>query len=51
MVAPMEEVFVTLRHMQQENQALCDSIIHLQNAQASTSLGCAPTTSSQVKEA
>jgi hypothetical protein len=49
MVAPMEEVFVTLRHMQQENRALRDSII--QNVQASMSLGCAPTTSSQVKEA
>ncbi len=50
MVASMEIFFVAFRHMQQENQAFHDSIVHLQNVQASMSLGCVHTTSSQIEE-
>jgi hypothetical protein len=31
MVASMEEIFVVFRHMQQENQAFHDFIVHLLN--------------------
>ncbi len=50
MVASMEEVLVALKHMQQENRALSESIVHLQSGQGSTSLGCVPTSPSQIKE-
>jgi hypothetical protein len=50
MVTSMEEVFVVFGPMQQENQAFRDFVVHLQNVQASTSLGCVPMTSSQVEE-
>jgi hypothetical protein len=50
MVASMEEIFVAFRHMQQENQTFRDYVVHLQNVQASMSLGCVPTTSSQIEE-
>jgi putative AlgH/UPF0301 family transcriptional regulator len=46
----MEEVLIALKHMQQENQTFCESIVHLQSAKKSTSLGCVPMTPSQVKE-
>jgi hypothetical protein len=29
-ILSMEEIIVALRHMQQENQSLCESITHLQ---------------------
>ncbi len=51
MVTYMEEVFVAFRHMQQANHAFHDYVVHLQNVQASTSLGCVPMTSSQIEEA
>jgi hypothetical protein len=50
MVTSMEKVFVVFRPMQQENHAFCDFVVHLQNVQASTSLGCVLMTSSQVEE-
>jgi hypothetical protein len=50
MVTSMEEVFVVFGPMQQKNQAFRDFVVHLQNVQASTSLGCVPMTSSQVEE-
>jgi hypothetical protein len=39
----MEEVFIVLYNLQQENQTLHVSIVHFQNNQASTSLGCVST--------
>jgi hypothetical protein len=33
----MEENFVVFWHAQQENQSLCDFVMHFQNNQASTS--------------
>ncbi len=50
MVTSMEEVFIVFRPVQQENHVFCDFVVHLQNVQASTSLGCVPMTSSQVEE-
>jgi hypothetical protein len=35
----MEEILVVLKNLEHENQALHESIIHLQTNQASTSLG------------
>jgi hypothetical protein len=35
----MEEILVVLRNFEQENQALHESIVHLQTNQASTTLG------------
>jgi len=49
MVTSME-VLIVLKHMQQEKQTFCESVVHLQSAQTSTSLGCVPMTPSQVKE-
>ncbi len=46
----MEEILVVLKNLEQENQALCESIVHLQTNQASTSLGCILTTKPQPKE-
>jgi len=50
MIASMEEIFVVLKRMQQENQSFCESITHLLSIQASTSLGCVPTTPLPAKE-
>jgi hypothetical protein len=33
MVTFMEEVFIALKHMQQENQTLCEFVVHFQHAQ------------------
>jgi hypothetical protein len=38
-IPSMEEVLVALRHMQEENQTLCESIAHLQGNQTSVMLG------------
>jgi hypothetical protein len=50
MVTFMGKVFITLEHMQQNNQTFCESIAHVQSAQTSMSLGCVPMTPSQAKE-
>ncbi len=44
MSTSMEEVFVVLRNLEHENQALHEFVAHLQINQASTSLGCVSTT-------
>jgi len=41
-VSSREEVIVGLRHMQQENQYLHESIAHLQGNQTSTMFGSCP---------
>jgi hypothetical protein len=46
----MEEVLVVLRNLEQENQALYESIVHLQTNHALSSLGCISTTEPQPKE-
>jgi len=46
----MEEVFVVLYNLHQENQTFHEFIVHLQNNQASTSLGCVSTMQPQPKE-
>jgi hypothetical protein len=47
----MEEFFVILRNLQQENQTWCESIRHLQTNQVLTSLGCFSKTQPQPKQA
>jgi hypothetical protein len=39
-IVSMEEVYVVLIFVQEGNQSHHESIIHLQNTQTSTSLGC-----------
>jgi hypothetical protein len=46
----MEVILAILQHVQQENQSFCDYVMHLQNNQASMSLGCIPTTQIPTKE-
>lgn len=46
----MEEILVVFKHMQQENQSFCESIIHLLSIQTLTSLGCVPKTTLKAKE-
>jgi len=50
MSTTMEEILVVLRNLEQENQALCECIAHLQTNQASISLGCVLVTQPQPKE-
>jgi hypothetical protein len=42
-IAYMEKIIFAFRHMQQNNQAFREYVAHLQNVQASMSLGCVPT--------
>jgi hypothetical protein len=35
----MEEILVVFRNLEHENQAFCESVVHLQTNQASISLG------------
>jgi hypothetical protein len=49
MSTSMKEVIV-FRNFEQENQALCEFVVHLQTDQAVTSLGCISTTEPQPKE-
>jgi hypothetical protein len=46
----MEEVLIIFRNLEHENQALCESVAHLQTNQALTCLGCISTTQPQPKE-
>jgi hypothetical protein len=46
----MEEVLAIRTIREQENETLCESIIHLQTNQASNYLGCVSTTQPQPKE-
>jgi hypothetical protein len=46
----MEQVFAVFKNLEHENQALRESIVHLQTNQALTSLGCILTTQPQPKE-
>ncbi len=41
-VSSMEEIIITFRHMQKENQSLCESIIDLKGNQTSTMFGNNP---------
>jgi hypothetical protein len=50
MSTSMGKILTILRNFEHENQALCESIAHLQANQVSTSLGCISTTQPQPKE-
>jgi hypothetical protein len=46
----MEEVFIVLRNLEQENQAFYEYVVHLETNQILTSLGCISTMQPQPKE-